>query len=127
MTGLRKKYFICGIVHKNLIMESLTPSQRELYDWLVKYVEINQQVPSIRQMMKAMNLRSPALIQGRLERLRNKGYIDWVDGKANTIKIINFSERQISVSINLEENEDLTESIALELAILCKSLNAYLY
>lgn len=106
-------------------MENLTPAQQELYDWLVEYVAINQQAPSIRQMMKAMNLRSPAPIQSRLERLRNKGYVDWTNGKAHTIKILNLSERQISININIENNEDLTESIALELAILCKSLNAY--
>ncbi|MFM2315341.1 MAG: hypothetical protein RLZZ04_4619, partial [Cyanobacteriota bacterium] len=61
-------------------MESLTPAQKELYDWLVEYIKTTQHAPSIRQMMKAMNLRSPAPVQSRLERLRNKGYIDWIDG-----------------------------------------------
>jgi repressor LexA len=63
-------------------MESLTPAQQELYDWLVEYIRNTQHAPSIRQMMVAMNLRSPAPVQSRLERLRNKGYIDWIDGKA---------------------------------------------
>lgn len=70
-------------------MESLTPAQQELYDWLVQYIRASQHAPSIRQMMKAMNLKSPAPIQSRLERLRNKGYIDWDEGKARTIRIIN--------------------------------------
>jgi repressor LexA len=39
-------------------------------------------------MMRAMNLKSPAPIQSRLERLRSKGYIDWTEGKARTIRIL---------------------------------------
>ncbi|BAW97350.1 LexA repressor [[Synechococcus] sp. NIES-970] len=69
-------------------MEKLTIAQKELYDWLVQYIHTNQHAPSIRQMMVAMNLRSPAPIQSRLERLRKKKYIDWIDGKARTLKIL---------------------------------------
>lgn len=69
-------------------MESLTQAQQELFDWLVEYIRTQQHAPSIRQMMKAMNLRSPAPIQSRLERLRSKGYIDWIEGKARTIRIL---------------------------------------
>jgi repressor LexA len=69
-------------------MESLTVAQQELYDWLVEYIRTSQHAPSIRQMMRAMNLRSPAPIQSRLERLRTKGYIDWTEGKARTIRIL---------------------------------------
>ena len=69
-------------------MEPLTTAQKELYDYLVDYINENQYSPSIRQMMMAMKLRSPAPIQSRLERLRNKGYIDWNEGKARTIRIL---------------------------------------
>lgn len=68
-------------------METLTPAQQELYDWLVDYIRTNQHSPSIRQMMKAMDLKSPAPIQSRLEHLKNKGYIEWTEGKARTIRI----------------------------------------
>ena len=69
-------------------MEPLTQAQKELYDWLVEYIRTTQHAPSIRQMMRAMNLRSPAPIQSRLERLRSKGYIDWTVGKARTLRIL---------------------------------------
>ena len=78
-------------------MESLTPAQKELYDWLVEYIRSTQHAPSIRQMMVAMNLRSPAPVQSRLERLRNKGYIDWTDGKARTMRIVHQPEKGLSV------------------------------
>ncbi|MBE9221322.1 repressor LexA [Cyanobacterium stanieri LEGE 03274] len=69
-------------------MENLTPAQKELYDWLVEYINVNKYSPSIREMMKAMNLRSPAPIQSRLERIKAKGYIDWIEGQARTMKIL---------------------------------------
>lgn len=69
-------------------MESLTEAQQELYDWLVEYIRTTQHAPSIRQMMQAMSLKSPAPVQSRLEHLRTKGYIDWTEGKARTIRIL---------------------------------------
>ena len=69
-------------------MEILTEAQRELYEWLAEYIKLHQHSPSIRQMMLAMNLKSPAPIQSRLEHLRTKGYIDWNEGKARTIRIL---------------------------------------
>jgi repressor LexA len=69
-------------------MEPLTQVQQELYDWLVDYIRQNQHSPSIRQMMRAMGLRSPAPIQSRLEHLKAKGYIIWTEGRARTIRIL---------------------------------------
>ncbi|PZO59276.1 MAG: repressor LexA [Phormidesmis priestleyi] len=73
-------------------MESLTKAQQELYDWLVQYIRENRHSPSIRQMMRAMKLKSPAPIQSRLEHLRNKSYITWTEGKARTIRILHESQ-----------------------------------
>ncbi|NER82697.1 MAG: repressor LexA [Leptolyngbya sp. SIO1D8] len=69
-------------------MEALTDAQQELYDWLVDYIRENQHSPSIRQMMRAMGLKSPAPIQSRLDHLRKKGYIEWAEGQARTIRIL---------------------------------------
>ena len=70
------------------IMERLTDPQKELYEWLVEYIRLNQHSPTIRQMMQGMNLKSPAPIQSRLEHLRNKGYIGWNEGRARTLRIL---------------------------------------
>lgn len=69
-------------------MEALTDAQQELYNWLIDYIREHQHSPSIRQMMRAMGLKSPAPIQSRLEHLRKKGYIDWTEGQARTIRIL---------------------------------------
>ena len=44
--------------------------------------------PSIRQMMQAMGLKSPAPIQSRLKHLQQKGFISWQEGKARTLQIV---------------------------------------
>ena len=48
----------------------------------------NHHSPSIRQMMQAMGLRSPAPIQSRLKHLQQKGFISWQEGKARTLQIV---------------------------------------
>ena len=68
--------------------DDLTEAQNELYGWIKNYVQEFQHSPSIRQMMKAMGLKSPAPIQSRLKHLQEKGYISWQEGKARTMQIV---------------------------------------
>ena len=65
----------------------LTEAQNELYRWIKNYLRDFQHSPSIRQMMQAMGLKSPAPIQSRLKHLQEKGYISWQEGKARTLQI----------------------------------------
>ena len=50
----------------------LTEAQKELFEWIKNYIKDFQHSPSIRQMMKAMELKSPAPIQSRLKHLQEK-------------------------------------------------------
>ena len=68
--------------------DNLTQAQNELYGWIKDYMKNYQHSPSIRQMMQAMGLKSPAPIQSRLKHLQEKGYISWQEGKARTMQII---------------------------------------
>ena len=68
--------------------ENLTEAQNELYGWIKDYMRDFQHSPSIRQMMQAMGLKSPAPIQSRLKHLQEKGYISWQEGKARTLQLI---------------------------------------
>ena len=73
----------------NYSEENLTEAQNELYKWIKNYMRDFQHSPSIRQMMQAMGLKSPAPIQSRLKHLQEKGYISWQEGKARTMHIVN--------------------------------------
>ena len=68
--------------------DNLTEAQNELYGWIKEYMKNFQHSPSIRQMMQAMGLKSPAPIQSRLKHLQEKGYISWQEGKARTLQIV---------------------------------------
>jgi repressor LexA len=69
-------------------LPALTEAQRELYEWLEEYIGTYQHSPSIRQMMSAMGLRSPAPIQSRLRHLQQKGWITWQEGQARTLQLL---------------------------------------
>ena len=68
--------------------ELLTSAQQELYDWLADYIGSHHHSPSIRQMMQAMGLRSPAPVQSRLRHLQQKGWITWQEGQARTLQLL---------------------------------------
>ena len=68
--------------------QDLTSAQYELYQWIEDYINKFQHSPSIRQMMQAMGLKSPAPIQSRLKHLQEKGFISWQEGKARTLKLL---------------------------------------
>ena len=69
-------------------VENLTNAQFELYEWIESYIKKFQHSPTIRQMMQAMGLKSPAPIQSRLKHLQEKGFISWQEGKARTLQLL---------------------------------------
>ncbi len=73
---------------KSNSINNLTDAQNELYLWIKDYMRDFQHSPSIRQMMEAMGLKSPAPIQSRLKHLQEKGLISWQEGKARTLQIV---------------------------------------
>ena len=76
---------------------NLTDAQNELYKWIKVYMREFQHSPSIRQMMQAMGLKSPAPIQSRLKHLQEKGFISWQEGKARTLAIVDEFTNKIPV------------------------------
>ena len=72
----------------NTASKNLSDAQNELYEWIKDYMKEFHHSPSIRQMMQAMGLKSPAPIQSRLKHLQQKGFISWQEGKARTLQLI---------------------------------------
>ena len=69
--------------------DNLTDAQNQLFEWIKNYIRDFNHSPSIRQMMEAMGLKSPAPIQSRLKHLQEKGYISWQEGRARTLQLVN--------------------------------------
>ena len=110
--------------------EPLTTAQQELYDWLVDFIGDHHHSPSIRQMMQAMGLRSPAPIQSRLRHLQQKGWIKWQEGQARTLQLIEESISGVPVLGAIaagglvETFDDVQETLDLNSVLQLKGLFA---
>ena len=110
--------------------EALTTAQQELYDWLVDFIGAHHHSPSIRQMMQAMGLRSPAPIQSRLRHLQQKGWIKWQEGQARTLQLIEESISGVPVLGAIaagglvETFDDVQETLDLNSVLQLKGLFA---
>ena len=102
------------------VNNNLTDAQNELLEWIKNYLKDFQHSPSIRQMMNAMGLKSPAPIQSRLKHLQEKGYISWQEGRARTLQLVDsFIDNEIPVLGSIaaggliESYSDLNETLDL--------------
>ena len=102
------------------VNSDLTDAQNELLEWIKNYLKDFQHSPSIRQMMNAMGLKSPAPIQSRLRHLQEKGYISWQEGRARTLQLVDSLLAQeipilgsIAAGGLIESYEDLNEKLDL--------------
>jgi len=113
-------------------LQALTPAQQELYDWLTDYIGSHQHSPSIRQMMAAMGLRSPAPIQSRLRHLQQKGWITWQEGQARTLQLLGNLAAEAGVPVLgsvaagglVEAFDDVQEVLDLDPVLKTKGLYA---
>ena len=102
------------------VRNNLTDAQNELLEWIKNYLKDFQHSPSIRQMMNAMGLKSPAPIQSRLKHLQEKGYISWQEGRARTLQLVDsLLDQEIPVLGSIaaggliESYSDLNETLDL--------------
>ena len=102
------------------VNNNLTDAQNELLEWIKNYLKDFQHSPSIRQMMNAMGLKSPAPIQSRLKHLQEKGYISWQEGRARTLQLVDsLLDQEIPVLGSIaaggliESYSDLNETLDL--------------
>ena len=107
--------------------KNLTDAQNEFMAGLRTIQKNFRHSPSIRQMMQAMGLKSPAPIQSRLKHLQEKGYISWQEGKARTLQIVDemFGVLMGSVAAGLIETySDIHENLDMSDVLQTKGLFA---
>ncbi|MEK5207465.1 LexA family protein [Psychrobacillus sp. FSL H8-0510] len=62
--------------------------QTEIYEYIKYYLAEHSYSPTIREIAYAVGLTSTSTVHGHLDRLRRKGYIDFIDMRPRTIQII---------------------------------------
>lgn len=65
----------------------MTFSQQIIYDSIKKYIEENEEAPSIREICELAGLSSPATVHKHLKNLKKLGYIDIEPKKKKGIRI----------------------------------------
>jgi len=69
-------------------MEKLTRRQKDILDYIKKFVVKNGYSPTVREIGEGMSLSSPATIHAHLTHLINKGYISKASSKNRTLEIL---------------------------------------
>ena len=98
----------------------LTKKQKELFDFLSKYIEKNSISPSFEEMRNAVNLKSKSGIHRLITSLEQRGFIKRLKHKARAMEITKSFQNNSNMAINIEErvlNIPLIGSIAAGEAI----------
>lgn len=80
----------------------ITKRQKDVLDFIKKYVADNGYPPAIREICKGVNLSSPATVFVHMKNLEQLGYIKTTSNKFRTIEILCENEY-------LEKNEDIVK------------------
>ncbi|MCK1999398.1 hypothetical protein MPH47_19575 [Psychrobacillus psychrodurans] len=62
--------------------------QKDIYDFIKNFLNEYNYSPSMREITTAVGLKSVSTTHGHLERLRNKGYIDFINSLPRTLQIV---------------------------------------
>ena len=68
-------------------LQPLTARQREILVWLAGYIRDHGYSPTVRDVCQAFNFAAINGAMSHLKPLRRKGWIDWQDGQARTLRI----------------------------------------
>lgn len=67
---------------------NLTEKEEKVYKAIKEFITTNGYSPSIRELCKLTNLKSPASVSDYLESLKDKGYITYIPNKNRTVRMI---------------------------------------
>ena len=62
--------------------------QQKIYDFIKKFIAENQYAPTMREIAKGVGLKSPSTVHGHLDRMKDKGYVDFVKTSPRTLRIV---------------------------------------
>lgn len=64
--------------------------ERIILEYIIKFKQVNQYSPSVKEIMTGINSRSYSYVTEGLENLRAEGYITYKERSARTIKVLKF-------------------------------------
>ncbi|WP_062052314.1 hypothetical protein [Bacillus sp. JCM 19034] len=73
-------------------MNELTNKQKNVIVTINKYINKNKYSPTTRELADLLNHKSTSTTHGHLVKLRKKGYVDWVESKPRTLRVLKGEE-----------------------------------
>ena len=86
----------------------LTRKQKELFDYLSKYISKNSISPSFEEMKEAVNLKSKSGIHRLITSLEERGFIKRLKHKARAMEIIKNINNHFANKENFEQNHSVS-------------------
>ncbi|KMY49256.1 transcriptional regulator [Peribacillus loiseleuriae] len=79
------------------MLNNLTTRQQSIFDTIKNHLSNKGYPPSIRDIGKEVGLKSSSTVSGHLVKLRDKGLIDWEEGKPRTLHVISKEDNEVLV------------------------------
>ncbi|WAH35031.1 LexA family protein [Alicyclobacillus dauci] len=67
---------------------ALSERQLDVLNCIKEHVQANGYPPTTREIGEILNMKSTSTVHQHLGRLRDKGYVDWIDGAPRTLRIV---------------------------------------
>ena len=62
--------------------------QKQIYKYIKNYIEENRYSPTSREITSGVGLKSVSTVHGHLVKMRENGYIDYIDSLPRTIRVL---------------------------------------
>ncbi|PIZ70060.1 MAG: hypothetical protein COY10_00390, partial [Candidatus Portnoybacteria bacterium CG_4_10_14_0_2_um_filter_43_36] len=72
----------------------LTKRQKQILDYIKKFIEVNDYAPTIDEIKRRFRLSSPATVHKHIENLKSKGYLNKIENQPRSIQLN--SEEELS-------------------------------
>ncbi len=66
----------------------MSERQQKILEYIKSYTEENQYPPTIREIATAVGLKSSSTVHGHLDRMRENGYINFVNTSPRTLTVV---------------------------------------
>jgi len=88
-------------------MEKMSEKQKNIYRYIVDYIETNNYPPSVREIGEAAGLSSTSTVHGYLQRLEKRGLIKRDESKSRAISIVNNIDHSMTQDSKKEIDDDM--------------------
>jgi SOS-response transcriptional repressor LexA len=77
-------------------LERIQRTEEEIYQIIDSFIKKQNRPPTTREIVKLSRVNSTSTVNAYLKKLKKKGYVNWVEGRPGTLKIINLESTALN-------------------------------